>query len=373
LDTEGLARKPDNLEVSMATPEIKRAFRGVDAGQVDDVIRSISQALSATELALAERARTISRLKREIADPSSAAPSFSKLGSTFEETLRVAEQHARRLRSEAAAESAAIANKTDIEVRNLADKTERMTRDIVVSAQADANEIRLQVEREKTAANQLNDDERARMETVASRAERSAASMISQAEQQISDARASAYSEMMEIKRRAAELIRTASDTKVETEKRIGVDVADAQASSTAMHDEADAYAQQAYESADAHLESAIAEASSTKQRADDYLASAQIRADEILQDSRSLVEKSISEAILRSEEIARSSEEFFADFTYDAELSISQIRRNSLALNDYAVHMRDVSQEVNVDAIEAGATTGMRSIQQAEIVKGDK
>jgi hypothetical protein len=372
LDTEGLARKPDNLEVSMATPEIKRAFRGVDADQVDEVIRSINHSLSAAELALVERVRTITRLKREIADPSSATPSFSKLGSTFEETLRVAEQHARRLRSDAAAETTAIANKTDIDIKNLTDKTKRMTRDTVVAAQADANEIRLQVDRERTAANQLIDDERARMETVASRAERSAASMISQAEQQISDARASSYSEMMEIKRRAAELIRTASDTKVETEKRIGMDVADAQASSTAMHDQADAYARQAYESADAHLESAISEASSTKQRADDYLVAAQFRADEILQDSRSLVEKSISEAIVRSEEIARSSEEFFADFTYDAELSISQIRRNSVALSDYEVHMRNVSQEVNVDAIEAGATPGMRSIQQAEIVKGD-
>ncbi len=356
----------------MATPDIKRAFRGVDTGQVDEVIRSINHSLSSAELALAERARTITRLKREIADPTSATPSFSKLGSTFEETLRVAEQHARRLRADAAAETAAIANKTDIEVRNLADKTERETRDMVVAAQADANEIRLQVDRERTTANQLIDDERARMETVASRAERSAASMISQTEQQISDARAKSYIEITEIKRRATELVRTATDTKVETEKRIGIDVAAAQASSTAIHDEADTYARLAYESADAHLEFAIAEASSTKQSADEYLASAQIRADEILQDSRSLVEKSISEAMLRSEEIARSSEEFFADFTYDAELSINEIRRNSVALSDYAVHMRDVSQEVNVDAIEAGSTTGMRSIRQAEIVEGD-
>ena len=356
----------------MATPDIKRAFRGVDTGQVDEVIRSLNLTLSSTELALTERVRTITRLKREIADPTSATPSFSKLGSTFEETLRVAEQHARRLRADAAAEVASIATTTDIEVRNLADKTDRETRDMVVAAQADANEIRLQVDRERTRANQLIDDERARMETVAARAERSAASMISQAEQQISDARASSYAEITEIKRRAAELVRTATDTKVETEKRIGTDVTDAQASSTAIHDEADTYARLAYESADAHLESAIAEASSSKQSADDYLASAQIRANEILQDSRSLVEKSISEAMLRSEEIARSSEEFFADFTYDAELSINEIRRNSMALDDYAVHVRNVSHEVNVDAIEAGATTGMRSIRQAEIVEGD-
>lgn len=356
----------------MATPDIKRAFRGVDTGQVDEVIRSINHSLSSAELALADRVRMIDRLKREIADPNSAAPSFSKLGSVFEETLRVAEQHARRLRSDAAAEAAAIANTADIEVQNLADKTERTTRDVVVAAKADANEIRLQVDGEIAAANQLIADERARMETLSSRADRSAASMLSQAEQQFSDARASSYSEITEIKRRAAELIRNATDIKVETEKRIGIDVANAQASSTAIHDEADAYSRQSYESADAHLESAIAEASALKQGADDSLSAAQIRADEILQDSRSLVEKSISEAMSRSEEIARSSEEFFAEFMYDAEHSVSEIRRSSAELSDYAVHMRDVSREVNVDAIEAGAPTGMRSIRQAKIVEGD-
>jgi len=215
-------------------------------------------------------------------------------------------------------------------------------------------------------------DERARMETVASRAERAAASMMSQTEQQISDVRASSYNEIAEIKHRAAELVRVATDTKVETEKRIGVEVDDAQAASTAIHDDADAYAQQAYELADTRVESAIARASSLKQDADDYLAGAQIRADEILQDSRSLVQKSISDAMVRSDEIARSAEEFFADFTYDAELSINEIRRNKMALSDYAVHIRDVGHEVNIDAIESGAPAGLRSIQQAEIVEGD-
>lgn len=356
----------------MATPDIKRAFRGVDTAQVDEAIRALNHRISSLELSISERNRTIARLKSDIADPASAAPSFTKLGSAFEETLRSAEEQARRMRTEAAAEVAAIVNKTDIDVQNLTEKTERETRDIVIAAKADADEIRLQVERETAAANQQFADDRARMETVASRAERTAANMISQAEQQISDLRASTYREIAEIKRQAAELVRVASDNKVETETRIGIDVADAQAKSTAIHDEADAYARQAYEYADAHVESSIARAAELKQEADDYLRSAQIRADEILQDSRALVQRSISEAISRSDEIARSTEEFFADFIYDAENSINEIRRGKLALTEYAVHMRGVTNEVNVDAIEAGETNGRRRIEQAEIVEGD-
>lgn len=357
----------------MATPDIKRAFRGVDTGQVDDVIRSMTNRIETLELSISERRRAIERLKGEIADPTTSTPSFAKLGSVFEETLRNAEDKARRMRAEAAAETSAITNKTDWELQNLSEKTERETREIVVSAQSEANEILLQVEREVAATAQQIADERARMEIVASRAERTSASMISQTEQQISDTRAAAYREFSEIKRQAADMVREASDNKVETETRIGLEVAAAQAQSTAVHDEADAYAQQSYEQAIAHVESAIATAAALKQEADDHLRAAQIRAAEILQDSRSLVQKSISDALTRSQDIARSSEEFFTDFIYDAEASITEIQRNTMALSNFESRIRDVSNEVNVDAIEQGATSGRRPIQQAEIVEGDK
>jgi chromosome segregation ATPase len=363
----------DFLEVSMATPDIKRAFRGVDTGQVDDVIRSMTNRIETLELSISERRRSIDRLKGEIADPTTSTPSFAKLGSVFEETLRNAEDKARRMRAEAAAETAAVTNKTDWELQNLSERTERQTREIVVSAQSDANEILLQVEREVAATAQQIADERARMEIVASRAERTSASMISQTEQQISDTRAAAYREISEIKRQAADMVREASDNKVETETRIGLEVAAAQAQSTAVHDEADAYAQQSYEQAIAHVESAIATAAALKQEADDHLRAAQIRAAEILQDSRSLVQKSISDALTRSHDIARSSEEFFTDFVFDAEASITEIQRNTMALSQFEGKIRDVSNEVNVDAIEQGATSGRRPIQQAEIVEGDK
>jgi hypothetical protein len=357
----------------MATADIKRAFRGVDTGQVDEVIRSMRSRIEALEMSTSERRRSIDRLKGDIADPASSTPSFAKLGSVFEETLRNAEEKARRMRAEAAAETAAITNKTDFELQNLSEKTERETREIVVSAQSEANEILLHVEREVAATAQQIADERARMEIVASRAERTSASMISQTEQQISDARAAAYREISEIKRNAADLVREASDKKIETETRIGLEVAAAQAQSTAIHDEADAYAQQSYENAIAHVESVIAQAAALKQEADDHLRAAQIRAAEILQDSRSVVQKSISDALTRSHDIARSSEEFFTDFVFDAENSISEIQRNTMALSQFEGRIRDVSNAVNVDAIEQGATSGRRPIQNAEIVEGEK
>lgn len=357
----------------MATPDIKRAFRGVDTAQVDEAFRAIAHRISSLELSIAERNRTIQRLKKDIADPASATPSFSKLGSAFEETLRTAEEEAGRLRAEATDKVSEITATTDIEVKNLAEKTDRETRDIVVAAKAAANDARLQVERETAASKQQLDDERARMETNAARADRTAASMISQVEQQLSDVRAAAHREIAELTRRAADIVRIASDNKVEAETRIGLDVADAQARSTALHDEADAYAKQAYEQADAHVDNVIAQSEALKQEADDYLLSAQIRANQILQDSRSLVQRSVADAMARSDEITRSSEEFFADFLFDAENGINDVHRNRLALSDYAAHIRGVSKNVNVDAIEVGSARGMRSIQQAKIVEGNK
>jgi cell division septum initiation protein DivIVA len=354
----------------MATPDLKRAFRGVDPTQVDEVFRALAQQISSIEQSIAERNRTIDRLKKDIADPASALPSYSKLGSAFEQTLRTAEEQARRLRNDAAVTVSEISNSTDIDVRNLKEKTERENRNLVDAANAEAKDSRLQIERETAAATQQLEDERARMETNAARADRTAASLISQAEQQLSDVRAAAHREIAEITRRSAEIVQIASDNKVNAEIRIGIDVSDAQARSTALHDEADAFAQQAYESADAHVDAVIAQSEARKQEADDYLLSAKIRADQILQDSRGLVQKSISDAMERSSQITEASDEFFADFVLDAESSIGQIRRNDLALSNYNAHIRGVSHDVNVDAIEAGPARGLRSIQQAQIVE---
>lgn len=369
----GLECQPTIPEENMATPDIKRAFRGVDTSQVDESFRALAHEVSALELSVAERNRTIQRLKREIEDPASSTQSFTKLGSAFEETLRTAEEQARRLRSDATVLVSEIKKTTDIEVRNLEEKTEREMRSRVDAATALANDSRLQIERESAGARQQLEDGRARMETNAARTDRSAASLISQAEQQLSDVRAAAHREIVEITRRAAEIVRVASDSKVDAEMRIGVDVSTAQARSTAIHDEADAIAQVAYEQADNHVDAVIAESEALKQEADDQLLSAQIRADQILQDSRGLIQKSISDAMSRSGEITRSTDEFFADFIFDAENSIGEVRRNKLALTDYVAHIRGISNDVNVDAIEAGSARGMRSIQQAEIVEGDK
>jgi chromosome segregation ATPase len=361
------------MEENMATPDIKRAFRGVDTAQVDETFSSLAEQISSLEQSIAERNRTIQRLKKDIADPASASPSYSKLGSAFEQTLRTAEEQARRLRNDAAVAVSEIGNSTDIDVHNLTEKTEREKRHLIDAANALAKDLRLQIDRETAAATQQLEDERARMETNAARANRTAASLISQAEQQLSDVRAAAHREIAEITRRAAEIVQVASDNKVNAEIRIGLDVSDAQARSTALHDEADAFAQQAYEQADAHVDGVIAQSEALKQEADDYLLSAQIRADQILQDSRGLVQKSVSDAMTRSSEIAQASDEFFADFVLDAESSISEVSRNKLALTNYAAHIRGVSHDVNVDAIEAGPARGMRSIQQAQIVEDDK
>ncbi len=356
----------------MAVPEIKRAFRGVDTAMVDHAVATLQSRVAALQASVNERGRAIARLKSDIADPETSSPSFSDLGSAFEETLRRAEEQARQLRTSARDEIGDITSKTDMELQNLREKTGRETREIVAVATTSANEVRLQVEREVTQQRQQISDERARLEAVASRAERSASSMISQAEQQISDMRAAAYREIAELERRAADTLRIASENKVETETRLNLEIADAQADSTAMHDEADAYAREAHFAADAHVGAAVERAAELKQEADELLANAQVRAREILQDSRSMVQKSLAEAIERSDEISRSSDEFFADFVYDAEISINEIRRNKMALTDYGIQIRGATSEINVDAIEAPETKGRRSIQTAKIVEGD-
>ena len=337
----------------MATPEIKRAFRGVDAVEVDNYLGSLQARLADLNIAISDRNRVIQRLNREIADPNIAAPSFAELGSTFQETLRLAEEKAFKIREDAAVELTSIANAVNIEVENLQNKTQREAKAIIEIAQAEANEIRLGIEAETAAERQRIADERAQSDALQVRADRNASNLISQTEINVGEKRTAAHQQVVEIRNEANEIIKAASDRRVEAENRVTSEIEDAQATAAAIHAEADTYATSAYAQADAHVQDAIERSTELKEQADQHLAAANIRATEILQDSREIVQKSVSEAMEISNEIQQRTEEFFQDFTFDAENSIAEVRKNRLGLLDYSTHIRGVSNTINLEAIE--------------------
>jgi len=74
----------------MATPDLKRAFRGVDPTQVDEVFRALAQQNSSLEQSIDERNRTI---ERDLAAANEELRRATKIGAKIDaETLALEER-----------------------------------------------------------------------------------------------------------------------------------------------------------------------------------------------------------------------------------------------------------------------------------------
>jgi hypothetical protein len=105
--------------------DFRTARKGFDPSQVDATFLEIAEQIEKSATAANESEATLRRLKRELTDVRSklrkidSAPSFSELGSAFEQTLQVAEEQAAKLLAEAAEEANEIRDAANAEAREL--------------------------------------------------------------------------------------------------------------------------------------------------------------------------------------------------------------------------------------------------------------
>jgi cell division septum initiation protein DivIVA len=99
--------------------------RGLDPAQVDDALNAVLAQVEREEAARAEVDKRIDRITRELTETRSALkratakPSFSDLGAAFEQTLRVAEEQAAKLLSDAHAASSEARSSAQEEAERL--------------------------------------------------------------------------------------------------------------------------------------------------------------------------------------------------------------------------------------------------------------
>lgn len=130
--------------------------RGLDPDQVDEALGAV---LSQIERAEAERAETdarIDRATRELSETRSALkratakPSFSDLGAAFEQTLRVAEEQAAKLLSDAQVTSAEARSSSQEEADKLVSAAEAQAAKVLEDARARVARLKEDSERKFT-------------------------------------------------------------------------------------------------------------------------------------------------------------------------------------------------------------------------------
>jgi len=133
--------------------------RGLDPAQVDAALNAVLAQVEREEAARAEVDKRIDRITRELTETRSALkratakPSFSDLGAAFEQTLRVAEEQAAKLLSDAQVASTEVRRSAQEEAERVVLVADEQAAKVV--ADAESRVAILKAESEKKFADQL--------------------------------------------------------------------------------------------------------------------------------------------------------------------------------------------------------------------------
>ena len=143
--------------------EFRRAIRRYDPADVDRIVTELSARVDRFESERLESARLVQRLTRELAEAhkrsSQMKPSFAELGTTFEETVRVAEKQAGKMLADAAEEASERLSKARSESTRLRTQSTRESQAILTEAHQKAEELRLETDRVVVQARQRSQEE----------------------------------------------------------------------------------------------------------------------------------------------------------------------------------------------------------------------
>ena len=173
-----------DLELPVVQPR-----RGLDPDQVNIAINGVQAEIDRLESERAEIDKRVSDLTREIAEVrsaikrASAKPSFSDLGAAFEQTLRVAEEQAAKLLTDAQLSSSQVRRAADEEAKQLTESSQKQSEKLVADAQSRAERLVTESEKKLKEALRVAQQQLAAAEAQFAESQKLAAAIASEGEQ----------------------------------------------------------------------------------------------------------------------------------------------------------------------------------------------
>ena len=165
------------------------AKKGLDPAQVDIALGDIHAEASRLEAERAQIDKQIDKLTREIAEVrsalkrASAKPSFSDLGAAFEQTLRVAEEQAGKLISDAQVSSSETRRAAEAEASAITESAEKQAATLLKDSQERVTRLLAESEKKLAATLKVAQTALAQAEPLFVEAEKIAASISREGEQ----------------------------------------------------------------------------------------------------------------------------------------------------------------------------------------------
>jgi cell division septum initiation protein DivIVA len=324
--------------------------RGLDPAQVDIALGDVQAEATRLEAERAQIDKKIDKLTREIAEVrsalkrASAKPSFSDLGAAFEQTLRVAEEQAGKLISDAQISSSETRRAAEAEASAITETAEKQAATVVHDSEERVARLLAESDKKLNEALKVAQAALDQAEPLFVEAEKTAASISHEGEQR----RLALESELVQEVEQSRAEIATLRQLHERDHRRIGDEIdsarAKAERESSRLAAENELYVRQLLDSSQLQLDEASA-------RARDMIIEAQknfglIRQEAIgtLREARETAARIVRRARVRAETLTQRLEERNAILLANGEELVESLSAESEAVHVFNSELRVIS-----------------------------
>lgn len=333
------------------------AKRGLDPAQVDIALGDIHAEASRLEAERAQIDKQIDKLTREIAEVrsalkrASAKPSFSDLGAAFEQTLRVAEEQAGKLISDAQVSSSETRRAAEAEASAITESAEKQAATLLKDSQERVTRLLAESEKKLAATLKVAQTALAQAEPQFAEAQKIASSISREGEQR----RLALETELArEVEQSRAE-IATLRQLHERDHRRISDEVdaarAKAERESSRLASENEAYIRHLLESSQVQFDEASERAREMVVEAQTNFGLARQEAIAMLREARETAARIVRRARVRAETLTQRLEERNAILLANGEQLVEDLSAETDAVQAFNSELRVISMSEPADS----------------------
>ena len=332
----------------MENEQFTIAFRGYEKDEVDRVMAEMRAELEHVREYNFSASGEVEGLKSELEALKAkvrkgGAPGYAELGAQFEQTLRLAEDQAKKLVADAGQDAIRIRETAKAESEQLTRKAQERADRVMADADAKLNEARLDAER--LAAEILSSAKTRETEAgeKIGTAQREAAAIKSEGERYAAELRAQVHRETEEARALATELSQRTAQARVELEAEIKSKRDETEQESLRLYQNAVAQAGQVTEESNANLAEASARAAALISEAEQISRDAQENSSTQLEDANRTATNLINQSRRRSDMLTRKAEGFANNAIKDSEDRLNRMKLERAEIEEFLGTLRNL------------------------------
>ena len=333
------------------------AKRGLDPAQVDSALGDIQSEAARLEAERAQIDKQIDKLTREIAEVrsalkrASAKPSFSDLGAAFEQTLRVAEEQAGKLISDAQVSSSETRRNAEAEATAITETAEKQAATLLKDSQERVTRLLAESEKKLGATLKVAQTALAQAEPQFAEAQKIAASISREGEQR----RLALETELAQEVEQSRSEIATLRQLHERDHRRISDEVdaarAKAERESSRLAAENETYIRQLLESSQVQFDEASERAREMVVEAQTNFGLARQEAIAMLREARETAARIVRRARVRAETLTQRLEERNAILLANGEQLVEDLSAETDAVQAFNSELRVISMSEPADS----------------------